>query len=794
MSRTTLDRFASSRFFWLFALALIVATAPAASAQTVTAAWDRNTDSNTAGYRLYYGSSSGSYATNVDVGNQISHQLTLSPGQTYYFVVRAYNSASQLGPASNEATVTMPPPAPPPPPTAQITASLGANSTALVSWQTTNATTVTINGTAVALSGSTQYPVSATTTYTIVATGAGGSATASATVVVPRVDCVMSAWTFQSATAWGACTNGTRSRNETWTRTILTPPSGGGTACGPTQEVRVVSQPCTTAPPTAQITAVNGSTPGTAVVTWQTTNATAATINGASVALSGSATYPISATTTYTLVATGTGGSATAWATVTVPRVDCVMSAWTFQSATTWGACSNGTRSRNETWVRTILTPPSGGGTACGSTQEVRVVSEPCALPPTAQITAASNATAGSAVVTWQTTNASAATINGASVALSGTNNYTITGTTTFTLVATGPGGTATSSATVTVAPVDCVVSDWSFQSATEWGQCVGGQQTRTETWTRTVLTPPSGGGAACGPLEERRVTSQACSDPTPALPGAPTNFRSSVSGSTVTLKWDVPLSGGAPAGYRLWVGTSPGASNIVRGHDVGNTFRVSGSLARGTYYARLAAYNGVGQGALAPEIRFRIGATRRPSQPLGFTGSVQDAVAVLSWQAPAGDDADSPTAYVVEAGSAPGLADVARVSVGLTSSFESVVPPGTYYVRVRAMNELGTGEASNEVVLRRAADVGAPTSLVEESAGPMVALSWQAPGTGTLPAGYLIEAGSAPGRADLAVLRVGNALRFTTTAPPGTYYVRVRAVGADGVAGDASNEVIIRR
>lgn len=793
MSRTTLLRFASSRFCWLLALVLVFGAASGASAQTVTAAWDRNTDSNTAGYRLYYGSSSGSYATNVDVGNQISHQLTLSPGQTYYFVVRAYNSASQLGPASNEATVTMPPPPPPPPPTAQITASLGANSTALVSWQTTNATSVTINGAAVALSGSTQYPITATTTYTIVATGAGGTATASATVVVPRVDCVMSAWTFQSATAWGACTNGTRTRNETWTRTILTQPSGGGTACGPTQEVRVVSEPCTTAPPTAQITAVNGSTPGTALVTWQTTNATAATINGSSVALSGSAVYPISATTTYTLVATGAGGSATAWATVT-PRVDCVMSAWTFQSATAWGACTNGTRSRSETWTRTILTPPSGGGTACGPTEEVRVVSEPCALPPSAQITAASSAVQGSAAVTWQTANATSATINGASVALSGSHTYTITGTTTFTLVATGPGGTATSSATVTLAPVDCVVSDWSFQSATEWGQCVGGQQTRTETWTRTILTPPSNGGAACGPLEERRVASQACSDPTPALPGSPSNFRSSVSGSTVTLTWEVPVSGGAPAGYRVWVGTSPGASNIVHARDVGNTLRVSGSLARGTYYARLAAYNGLGQGPLTQEIRFRIGARSRPGQPLGFTASVQDAIAVLSWQAPSGDDADSPTGYVIEAGSAPGLANLARVPVGLASTFQSAVPPGTYYVRVRAINELGTGDASNEVVLRHGPTLGAPTALVETGAGPMVHLSWQAPGTGDVPAGYLIEAGSAPGRADLAVLRVGNALRFTTTAPPGVYYVRVRAVGADGTAGDASNEVIVRR
>jgi hypothetical protein len=47
---------------------------------------------------------------------------------------------------------------------------------------------------------------------------------------------------------------------------------------------------------------------------------------------------------------------------------------------------------------------------------------------------------------------------------------------------------------------------------------------------------------------------------------------------------------------------------------------------------------------------------------------------------------------------------------------------------------------------------------------------------------------------ANLAVLRTGDTTSFTTTAPPGTYYVRVRAVSADGRAGTASNEIVVRR
>ena len=304
---------------------------------------------------------------------------------------------------------------------------------------------------------------------------------------------------------------------------------------------------------------------GTARVTWQSTNATAATLNGVAVATFGTSEFNITATTTYTLLVTGPGGTASASGTVVVPRVDCQMSGWTFTSATAWSACTSGQRTRNETWNRTITTQPSGGGAACGVTQEVRVVSEPCtvATTPTAQLTAMAGPTPGTAKVTWTSTNATAATLNGVAVATSGTAQFNITATTTYTLVVTGPGGTASESGTVIVAaPVDCVMSTWSLQSASPWGACTGGQQTRTETWTRSIVTPPSNGGAACGTLEEQRTAAQACTDQTPTAPGAPTSFKAATSGSTVTLGWNVPArvvrpraiaSGSAPARPLNW-------------------------------------------------------------------------------------------------------------------------------------------------------------------------------------------------------------------------------------------------
>ncbi len=56
---------------------------------------------------------------------------------------------------------------------------------------------------------------------------------------------------------------------------------------------------------------------------------------------------------------------------------------------------------------------------------------------------------------------------------------------------------------------------------------------------------------------------------------------------------------------------------------------------------------------------------------------------------------------------------------------------------------------------------------------------------------GYLLEAGRAPGGADIGAIPLGRRTTFTTPAPAGQYHVRIRAVNACGV-GRASNDVIV--
>ncbi|HHN65661.1 MAG TPA: fibronectin type III domain-containing protein, partial [Nitrospirae bacterium] len=71
-------------------------------AYTVTLSWDANTESDLAGYKVYYGTSSRNYTETIDVGNTTTYQITgLSEG-TYYFAVTAYDTSGNESDYSEE--------------------------------------------------------------------------------------------------------------------------------------------------------------------------------------------------------------------------------------------------------------------------------------------------------------------------------------------------------------------------------------------------------------------------------------------------------------------------------------------------------------------------------------------------------------------------------------------------------------------------------------------------------------------------------------------------------------------
>jgi uncharacterized cupredoxin-like copper-binding protein len=154
------------------------------------------------------------------------------------------------------------------PPTVNFSAtptSIQLGQSATLSWDSTDASSVSINGAPVVVDGSMAVSPTATTTYDLIATGPGGSVQASVTVAV------------------------------------TVPP---------------------VAPEVTFTTNKSKIAPGqSATLTWDSTNATAVTINSASVPVDGSMTVTPAATTVYNLTATGDGGSVSSAVTVEVEQV-----------------------------------------------------------------------------------------------------------------------------------------------------------------------------------------------------------------------------------------------------------------------------------------------------------------------------------------------------------------------------------------------------------------------------------------------------------------------------------------
>ncbi|HNW60327.1 MAG TPA: fibronectin type III domain-containing protein [bacterium] len=88
-------------------LALLVLAAPGfAGGLLVT--WDANTESDLAGYRIYYGVAPSVYPEMVDVGNVTSYTIqNLTEGQTYYLVVTAYDRSGNESLPSTEVTASV---------------------------------------------------------------------------------------------------------------------------------------------------------------------------------------------------------------------------------------------------------------------------------------------------------------------------------------------------------------------------------------------------------------------------------------------------------------------------------------------------------------------------------------------------------------------------------------------------------------------------------------------------------------------------------------------------------------
>ncbi len=110
LSFRSFKSFIPSLFLLLASCTLATIASAADSGESVVLSWDRNPEPDIAGYRVFYGRSSGSQDETRDThGSGTEMPISgLEAGKTYYFAVLAYNWAGYESPLSDEVSYAVP--------------------------------------------------------------------------------------------------------------------------------------------------------------------------------------------------------------------------------------------------------------------------------------------------------------------------------------------------------------------------------------------------------------------------------------------------------------------------------------------------------------------------------------------------------------------------------------------------------------------------------------------------------------------------------------------------------------
>jgi hypothetical protein len=176
-------------------------------------------------------------------------------------------------------------------------------------------------------------------------------------------------------------------------------------------------------------------------------------------------------------------------------------------------------------------------------------------------------------------------------------------------------------------------------------------------------------------------------------LPVAPRGLTYSGIGRRVTLAWSAPATGLPPTGYRLEVGSAPGATEFVAPIGLQTALDAEG-VPDGRYYVRVRAERDGAVGPASNEVMLDVPMPcMAPGVPNGLTHAVSGSTVTLAWGASAGA-----AGYSVEVGSSTGLANLGVFPVGVVTNLSAPAPAGRYFVRLRAANACGMSAPSNEV------------------------------------------------------------------------------------------------
>jgi hypothetical protein len=127
--------------------------------------------------------------------------------------------------------------------------------------------------------------------------------------------------------------------------------------------------------------------------------------------------------------------------------------------------------------------------------------------------------------------------------------------------------------------------------------------------------------------------------------------------------------------------------------------------------------------------------------------------------------------------------------SLGGVTTFSAAAGPGAFFTRMQASSQCGVSALTGDNLISVAGVVppAAPTATSSVS-GSTVNIQWNSvPGA----VRYRLDAGTGPTLANIVSVTTPATSLIAPGVPPGTYYVRIYAIGANGTS-FPSNEVVV--
>ena len=183
-------------------------------------------------------------------------------------------------------------------------------------------------------------------------------------------------------------------------------------------------------------------------------------------------------------------------------------------------------------------------------------------------------------------------------------------------------------------------------------------------------------------------------------IPTTPQNLQAVAGDGYINLTWQAPSANGGSVitNYKIYRGTSSGAEIYLI--TVGNilTYTNTGLINGRTYYYKISAVNGMGEGNLSIEVHAK--PATKPNAPQNLLILIKNGKIVIFWHIPSDNGGDAIIGYKIYRGTSSGN-ETYFVTIDNISSFTDTnsVNGQTYYYRITAVNAMGESAWSGEVV-----------------------------------------------------------------------------------------------